>query len=77
MKSETLKSGTLKSGTFKLVLALSASLVAGACTTTESRLAGAGAGAVVGGPIGAAVGGVAGAVAGPSVARTGRRGGEY
>ena len=48
-----------------------------ACTTTESRLAGAGAGAaagaVVAGPIGAAVGGVAGAVAGPSVARTDRR----
>lgn len=48
------------------------------CTTTESRLAGAGAGAaagaVVAGPVGAAVGGVAGAVAGPTVARTKRRG---
>jgi hypothetical protein len=45
----------------------------GACTTTESRLAGAGtgalAGAAVAGPIGAGVGGVAGAVAGPSVSR--------
>lgn len=52
--------------------ALAAIFVAG-CTTTETRLAGAGAGAAAGavmaGPIGAAVGGVAGAVAGPSVAR--------
>jgi len=56
-------------------------LVTSACTTTESRLAGAGAGAaagaVVAGPVGAAVGGVAGAVAGPSVARTKKRRADY
>jgi osmotically inducible lipoprotein OsmB len=59
-----------------LVLALAgATLAAGlsACTTTESRLAGAGTGAVAGaavaGPVGAGVGGVAGAVAGPTVSR--------
>ena len=69
----------MKLGTLKLAFALlSVTLFAGACTTTESRLAGAGAGAAAGalvaGPVGAAVGGVAGAVAGPSVARTKRRG---
>lgn len=60
----------------RIVVALGALALAGglgACTTTESRLAGAGTGAVAGaavaGPIGAGVGGVAGAVAGPSVSR--------
>lgn len=69
----------MKLGKLKISGALVAiAVLAGACTSTESRLAGAGAGAaagaVVAGPVGAAVGGVAGAVAGPSVARTSRRG---
>jgi osmotically inducible lipoprotein OsmB len=66
-------SSRLKMASLSILIAL----VAAGCTTTESRLAGAGAGAaagaVVAGPVGAAVGGVAGAVAGPTVARTSRR----
>lgn len=56
-----------------LVLALAASAMLTGCTTTDTRIAGAGAGALAGamvaGPIGAAAGGVAGAVAGPTIAR--------
>jgi outer membrane lipoprotein SlyB len=48
--------------------------LAGACTTTDERIAGAavgaGTGAVVGGPIGAVAGGAIGAVTAPTVSRS-------
>lgn len=57
-------------------LALASSVMLAGCTTTDTRIAGAGAGALAGamvaGPIGAAAGGVAGAVAGPTIARKNR-----
>ena len=64
-----------KSGILGAAL-ICAGLLAG-CTTTDTRIAGAGAGALAGamvaGPVGAAAGGVAGAVAGPTIARKTKR----
>lgn len=55
----------------KFMLAAAITACLGACTNTETRIAGAaagaGAGAIVLGPIGAVAGGAIGAVAGPSV----------
>lgn len=57
--------------------ALGCAALLSACTTTDTRIAGAGAGALAGamvaGPVGAAAGGVAGAVAGPTLARKTKR----
>lgn len=55
-----------------------ASLALTACTSAQTRLAGAGvgagAGAMVAGPVGAVAGGVIGAATAPSIARPGREG---
>jgi len=71
----------LKTSALMVMIAASVALL-GACTTTDTRIAGAGAGALAGamvaGPVGAAAGGVAGAIAGPTVARkTNRQNREY
>lgn len=56
-----------------IILACALALMAGACTTTDKRIAGAaagaGTGALIGGPIGAVAGGAIGAVSAPTVSK--------
>lgn len=60
------------------LLVVVAGVTLAGCTSTQTRLAGAGvgagAGAVVAGPIGAIAGGVIGAATAPAIARPGREG---